>query len=264
VWVGCAPPRPPPPTRPPATLLVAEPHYRATDGRPPWEAALRFLRDRAALVAAGALSPDAAACPAGARVVCAGVAAPDLARTAGRVGSVAGVDMAAFDAAAAPARRTGGRWLCPCRSIETQCGEVQEVTARAVVSGGGGLAALADFAALGCGLLPPRLDGRAVLASAGTDDSDPCAIDALALWVEYAGAAGAAPSPSSSSLPSSPSSPFVPAWTSGNSPALFLLPAPLAVPRPPGGLAVTLDLDVTADAGLGGGLAVRAEVGVGQ
>jgi hypothetical protein len=248
----------------PASLLLAEPHYRATDGRPPWEAVLRFLRDRAALVQAGALSAGAAVCPAGARVVAVGASLPDIARTAGAVGAVAGVDMAPFDAALGASRATG-RWLT--RAVGCQCGRYEEVTGRlAVVGGSGGLAGLADFAALGCGPLPRRLSGQAVLPGAGDTTA---AIDALVFWVEYA----AADAPAGAGVRGdSCSASFTPAWSSGApgpaattqaTQAVFLLPAPVVAVPSPGGLAIALHLDIEARDELGSELAVRADVEVG-
>jgi predicted O-methyltransferase YrrM len=256
---GAAPPPPPAattPSPPSHVLVLAEPHYRAAEGRP-LEALCRFIRDRHALEVAGSLgqggasAPAITTCPARARVVVVGVAVPDLARTARPVRKVEGVPMAPFDAAVAggcDGDPPPGKWLA--RPVGWQCGAYQEVTGRAGL--GGGLAAgLGD---LGSARLAPTstLAGDATLTLLPANPTAPPAIDALAFWVEYG--YGAVEDSGFEAGPTAPAG-----LTGGPAPgtqAVWLLAAPA---RAVGGeLGVCLTLDVVADPDLGGWVDVRA------
>lgn len=266
-----APPPPPPSTL--SLLLLAEPHYRAAEARPPWEALFRFIRDRQALQAAGSFGDGTTGLitsPSRARLVAVGATLPDLARTAQPLVAVEGVSMAPFDAAmkagCASNDSPTGKWVTPSRSVSWQCGAYAEVTGRVILpvtsgdgtSGGGdglglgGMDGLGDLASVA---LPSStsLTGTATLEArtAGT-------IDALVFWVEYGyGGAGGSGDP----FTPSPTAPAA-GPTGGPSPgaqAVWLLPSPLAVPAA-GGLHVTLALDVDASPDLGGRVEVTASV----
>jgi len=283
---AAAPPPPPSPATP--SLLLAEPHYRAAEARPPWDGLFRFLRDREALEAAGSLGGRSSltVSPARARVVVVGAATPDLARTASPLGEVEGVCMRAFDEALAggggseDARPPAGRWLA--RPVAWQCGGYREATERCVV----GVAADMATSAVADGLA-----GEAALRGVPSG-ATPATIDCLVFWVEYsygvggggeraperdgagrsggrghrdgcrAAALGAAQRDAGGrgedaflAAPSAPR-PATPGMQ-----AVWLLPAPLAVIAD-AGLRVGLSLDVVASAELGGAVDVRARVEV--
>ena len=149
----------------PAPVLVVEPHVRAAEAGLPW-AHLALWCDRSTLVDAGLLAKDHVAFPAAARVVCTAARAPDLVRTHGRLGAVQGVDVDAVDAAHGPAcDRLLARPVWQCG----RCERVASVGVACVLDPGGGSGGQGSC--------------RLRVTSGG-------AVDAIVLWVEYAGAGG--------------------------------------------------------------------------